>query len=301
MFLKEIEYILTIAEEGSISKASEKLYVSQPSLSAYLSRMEKTLGTELFRRGKTQLHLTAVGKIYYEAARQIHEIQSQALAQMSDLQMEQESTLDIGVTGERGLRFFAGLLPSYYEKNPGIHITFHEKPVVDLQNLLKKGELDIALIAIGEGDPEIITQVVQHDEIVLALPRSHPLAHLGSLHSDEQLHQVSIHSFAKDSFVLLKEGTILRQNENSYFSENHFSPNVIVEAQGTFSSMTIVASGMAVGLCPKYFKYTHPNVAYVALENPLPYIIGLAYKKGKYLTRGMKSFIRMVKERGDEF
>ena len=108
MDVKQQEYFIAIAEERSISKAAKRLYISQPSLSQYLAKLEDSLNKRLFVREKNgTLTLTDAGTFYYESAREIVKIRDQFLKKLSDLDDRAIIDFDFGINAGRGIRVFS--------------------------------------------------------------------------------------------------------------------------------------------------------------------------------------------------
>ena len=170
MELKNIDYFLAIAGELSLSKAAEKLYVSQSALSKYLTRLEASIGTALFIRYNNSLSLTPAGEAYRDGALAVMDVSRTVDKKLSDLIEEREYTLSIGVTGERSQRFLGGLLLSLYEKYTPLHVRVLESPASELAQMLKRGELDLAIYAVSGPDSELTQLIIRREEVVLAVP-----------------------------------------------------------------------------------------------------------------------------------
>ena len=117
MDVKQQEYFIAIAEERSISKAAKRLYISQPSLSQYLAKLEDSLNKRLFVREKNgTLTLTDAGTFYYESAREIVKIRDQFLKKLSDLDDRAIIDFDFGINAGRGIRVFSSILSAISSK-----------------------------------------------------------------------------------------------------------------------------------------------------------------------------------------
>ena len=106
MDTRQIEYILQIAEENNITKAAEKLFITQPALNQQLLKLEKELGTPLFHRSRSNWRLTEAGEIYVRNAKQILQIKKNTYEQIRDVANRQKGILSIGFTPGRGVAIF---------------------------------------------------------------------------------------------------------------------------------------------------------------------------------------------------
>ncbi|MBM7653481.1 LysR family transcriptional regulator [Neobacillus cucumis] len=115
MELKQLEYMIKIAEEKNITKAAEKLFITQSALNQQLLRLEKELGTQLFFRSRSNWHLTRAGEIYIENAKKMVRIKKDTYNQINDLIEIKKGLLRIGLTPERGPEMFAAIYPIFYK------------------------------------------------------------------------------------------------------------------------------------------------------------------------------------------
>lgn len=121
-----IEHIIKIAEEKSITKAAEKLYLTQSALNQQLLKLERELGIPLFRRAKTEMIPTQAGEIYLKGAREILRTKSRTYAEISDLTGSYKGTLSIGMTPVRGPDMFVHVYPRFHKKYPLMAVVPYE-------------------------------------------------------------------------------------------------------------------------------------------------------------------------------
>ena len=294
-----MHYFLTIVEERSLTRAAERLYISQPALSKYLGRLENEVGVKLFTRHNNTLLLTEAGQAYYDGLRQIQEIHKKTMLRIEDIRQDGERHLSIGVTGERTQRFLGILLRQLYGQYPNLHVQIIEGPVWELAEKLKCEQIDLAIYAVTDEDNELTHVPLQEEEVVLAVPDTHRLAHLGSMSPMDELSRIDLHELRSDHFVLLRKNTALRRCADDYFAQNGFYPNEVIEAKGSYSSMVFVDSGLAVGFCARNYRFDAEHTRYLALKNPFYYCIALCHKKSAYLTKPMQSFIRLAQQKAE--
>ena len=139
MTYKELLYVKTIAEEKSISKASRKLYISQPSLSQAIQRIEESLGTILFKRTNTGLLLTLAGEKYYKMANQILKIYDDFRLEVNDINEMKTGKINIGITMHLSVYVLPIILPKFKEVCPFIDIFVFENNSTELEKLLLSG------------------------------------------------------------------------------------------------------------------------------------------------------------------
>lgn len=180
MDLKQIEYILKIAEENNITRAAEKLFITQSALNKQLLKLEKEQGTPFFVRSKRNWHLTKAGEIYIENAKKIVSIRKDTYNQINDLIKNRKGKLIIGLPPERGPDMFAAIYPNFYKKYPNVKIEPFEMPVKQQQYEISLGNLDISFLTLQifqKANDEYIH--ICSEEIILAVPKAHLLGRLG--------------------------------------------------------------------------------------------------------------------------
>lgn len=118
MDLKQLEYIVKIADENSITRAAERLYISQSGLNQQLLKLESELGIQLFHRSKNDLRLTEAGKVYVKYARQILMLKQEAYDILNDMADNKVGRLSVGLTPERGISMLMSIYPKFYQQFP---------------------------------------------------------------------------------------------------------------------------------------------------------------------------------------
>jgi len=299
MDLKEIKYFLAIAEYNNMSLAAEKLYVTQPALSHFLSKLESSLDVKLFsKQANNSLELTEAGKIYLEAAQKINEIQQDLLRQLADHKDDSGHPIWIGLSSEHATKLLTNSLNALYEKHPNIRVNIMHHTVADLLTQLNNNKLDFAYSAFAKKDPKLKYISFGHIEVDLMVPASHPLAKYGSVTPHASMNRVSLKELENEPFILLKKGTVLRDVLDDYFQDNDIHPNIKVELLSIASSISIIHDVQQhVGLYPRgYCPYNDGSVVHIALDPPIHYELGVYHKKNFQLTTPMKHCIALMKE-----
>ena len=146
MTLKELQYIVTIAEEKSISRASARLYVSQPYLSQCLMRIERQHDMPLFRRTQHGLVLTFAGEQYVETARKIVKLYNDFETGLCEISNMRKGRLTIGTTIHLGSMVFSTILPIFRELYPNIELRLEEGPSQKIEEYIIASKVDIGLL-----------------------------------------------------------------------------------------------------------------------------------------------------------
>lgn len=174
---KDFLYIKTVADEGGISQAAKKLFVSQPSLSQSVKRIEESLGVLLFRRTPRGLLLTAEGEEYYRTASKILSIYASFEENLQNMQELKTGNVSIGTAPHQGLRLLPKFLAEFHLKYPGIQVNIREGTAADLQEQIVRGTIDLALVrepAAGNAMNNIESRGLIRTSFLVLLPPGHP-------------------------------------------------------------------------------------------------------------------------------
>ena len=146
MEYRDFEYVLTIYQEKSLSKAAEKLYITQPALSIFLTRLETQLQTRLFERTKRGLVPTYAGQKYIEFARQSIALGRSFDQELCEIQAERKGILRLGTSPHIGSIVLPEVLFSFQNRYPNIQLAITEGTSLTLEMLIDNNELDLALM-----------------------------------------------------------------------------------------------------------------------------------------------------------
>ena len=267
MDTKYLNYILTIARRKNMTKAAEELYVSQSSLSQYLSRLEQEIGDPLFIRAKGELLLTPAGELYVEAARKVIRIQKDLYQDIRSL--NNKSHITIGVTSQFGLRMLTEIIPAYKKEFPQVTIEISESNVPALTRMLLDEGIDCAIMALNGTDAFSREQVsvLREEEVLFAIPASHEYRkrNQDSAMTQEEL----VREFGKDNFMLSKKGSTLRVLADRIFTACDFQPSTMCETNSIIGTRAMVAKGIGVTFIASSCVSDRENVAYYSLDPKL--------------------------------
>ena len=168
------EYFLTIARERNISRAAEKLYLSQSSLSQYLAKLEEALEVKLFDRSKNPLQLTEAGLLYQRYLESNNHLYQKLQSDLSDLSQNRSQTISIGMGNWRGSLLLPEILPSFLERHPHARVDLHEFPVSELAALTMNETVDFSVMNTAvTGIPDsLVQEVIAHERILLVMNRN---------------------------------------------------------------------------------------------------------------------------------
>lgn len=181
---RTIQYFQAIADERNISRAAQKLYISQPSLSRFLSKLEQQLGGELFQRHKNRMALTPLGKCFLRYTQEAQQLDSRYERLFSDLLHREGQILRIGAGTITGPYLTQGVFLKFQREYPHIRLQLVEDVHVNLLQKLEQKQVDLALLVYNgndQFDPEKeYIDILLRQPRLLVTGRQHPLAALVS-------------------------------------------------------------------------------------------------------------------------
>lgn len=180
MDFKELQYVLAIAKNNSISKAAKELYISQPSLSKYLQNLEKNLDLKLFERMGNNFILTYAGERYIKCAKDILRIKKNLDDEFFDILSHKKGRLNIACSIVRSPYIIPETVPKFKKLYPNVDINFLEETESNnLDKLVINGEADLAIFNYSKSNPMLGCELLKDEEITLVVGRNHPLAKEG--------------------------------------------------------------------------------------------------------------------------
>ena len=252
MNLKQARYFVAIVEEGSITAAAKKLYITQPSLSQMLRQIEKENGVELLERTPLPMKPTYAGEKYLECARTVLLANEKLENQFKDIRNENSGHLRLGISMQRGMRIFPRIMPTFATKYPDVTLELHEVGSVKIENLLRYGDIDLAFAAIESTSARFDYKLIEKETTGLLADRNSKLAEKYKPWEAIPL------EYAKDNcFVSLKPGHSIRVLQDELFRIYDMNPRIIVETDSLEMAKRVTVSCGACMLCPDvYFDET---------------------------------------------
>jgi LysR family transcriptional regulator, hydrogen peroxide-inducible genes activator len=288
---KILRYVLMLANEKNFTKAAQQLHVAQPSLSYQIIKLEKELGIQLFKRDQKEIMLTYAGKIFIERALKIIDQIDQLKKELSDITNMQKGQLFIGSLATTGAYLLPKVIPVFKQKYPGIELVLLEDTTQNLEYLVSRGQVEISLLSMPVANRELEVETILEDEILLAVPPTHPLA------KSEEVNPIDL----KDEFfILLKKGTGFRSETENLCKEAGFEPKIIFESINIVTCQAMVSTGMGITFVPAMVINDMPSPdrpVYLRIkhESKRTRRVVFAYKNGRYLSNAARSFIDIMK------
>ena len=259
---KELLYIKTIVDEGSISKAARKLYVTQPSLSHSLQHAEETLDTKLFVRSPSGLTLTYAGEKYYRFATQVLHLYNDLKMEISEISDLKKGRISIGTTIFLGTMVLPRILPEFKRQYPNIEVVIQEMTSGELDEALNMRRLEFAIIHTVPSIPrfeEIHYIPLQRDPFVIAAAPEMGLSRFAEPSPGGGLPMVDLRHVINLPFIGLDRAKRIRRVVNDVFTRFGTTPNTVLTSKSFETARHLCAKGYGVTLLPLDYVRFFPD------------------------------------------
>lgn len=269
MTLTELRYIVAVARERHFGRAAEACFVSQPTLSVAIKKLEDELDVKIFERGATEVSVTPLGE---EIVRQAQAVLDEA-ASIKEIAKRGKDPLAgplrLGIIYTIGPYLLPELVKHAIEMVPQMPLMLQENFTVKLLEMLRTGELDCAIMAEPFPDAGLALAPLYDEPFMVAAPRTHPLARRESVSSEE---------LKRETMLLLGTGHCFRDHvlevcpEFARFSSDAEGIRKSFEGSSLETIKHMVASGMGLTVVPQLSvpKEPQPHVAYIPFSEPVP-------------------------------
>ena len=309
MNFQNLEYFLTTASEGNITRAAERLHVSQQALSNQIARMEQELGCKLFER-KQNLQLTYAGLQFKASAEKILDIQRQTTTELDDIRNSRRGELRIGISHTRGQTILPLILPKFSRRYPLVDLHVIEGSTHILEESLEKGRIDVLI-----GFAPFMVDCAEYrnlmtEHLFLIIPTSLMNEQFGERATEileEYRKTLDISLFRNMPFVLLRSGDRIRAITDREFFRRGISPKIRIETQNIQTAFALASEGMGITVCSQMYLESpfvisgHADYESRKKVEILPFSsqelndsIAIAYNRERYLSKIASDFIEMT-------
>ncbi|MEZ5739101.1 MAG: LysR substrate-binding domain-containing protein [Burkholderiaceae bacterium] len=272
MTLTELKYIVAVARERHFGRAAEACFVSQPTLSVAIKKLEDELQVQIFERGGSEIGITPIGLSVVEQAQRVleeaHAVREVALQGKDPL----SGPLRVGIIYTIGPYLLPALIRQVIHDAPSMPLILQENFTVKLLELLRQGEIDVAILADPFSDTGLVTQSLYDEPFIVAMPRAHRWS---------SRRQISSVDLKEETMLLLGSGHCFRDHvlevcpELSRFSQATAGIQKTFEGSSLETIRHMVASGIGITVLPSMAVQPDSEPAdsllcYVPFEPPGP-------------------------------
>lgn len=303
MNLKQLKYVLVLANERSFSKAADILNISQPSLSQYIKKIEKQVGIELFERANGHVRLTDAGEIYLNTGRKILDLEHQMQNQLQEVAENKRGSVIVGTTPFRSVTMMPRVVAEFKQLYPGMQVVVDERGTHELLEAAERGEFDLCVVTLPVNERMFHYDIVVEEEVFVAVQNEskfdRKLSEKAVSMSGRKYPAVNVDLLNHESFVMLTETQIMQNKLQDLCVDYHLELQVAAVVRSLEAQSAMVREGVGAALVPtgtEKFGGVDDKVNYYSLIQEIPRRKVVAmYHKGKKLTRVVKDFITIMK------
>lgn len=266
MNLQDLRYLVAVADHRHFGRAAEACFVSQPTLSTQIKKLERELGVELIERNPRQIMLTSVGESIVERARVVLR-ETDNIREVARRATDPEAgSLRIGLFPTLAPYLLPHVVPVLHDRFPKLELLLVEEKSAVVHQRLRDGQLDVGLLALPVHDDHLQCEPLFTEEFVLAVPTGHPLSQVQGT--------VSTSVLAGDNVLLLEEGHCLRDQALSVCQLAGAEERSGFRATSLETLRQMVAAGVGVTLLPELAVEppvpASPDITLVRFDEPVP-------------------------------
>lgn len=289
MDIKTLRYFVEVVQLQSYTRAAEKLFVTQPTISKMLHNLEDELGFPLLVRHGRKLILTETGQAVYHHATNILSEFRQLQTELQDINQLTKGTLRLGIPPMVGM-LMAAPIREFRRQYPGVELKILEFGGYTVQQAVLNGELDVAITIQPQDDLPALGVLPLFD---------HPLCVLVP-RTPEWLHRTEVHiqEIADHPILIYNEDFVLNRQLMSLFAQHQVKPQIAVRSGQWDFLAAMVHSGVGISILPEPICQwlNHPSLMWLPLQSELHWRLGMIWHDGGYLSKSARAWIECCQQ-----
>lgn len=303
-------YVYEVYKAKSFSKAAEKLFISQPSLSLTIKKIENNIGAKIFDRSTSPIQLTDTGEEYIKCIKKIMDIENSFEMYVSDFNNLKTGSISIGAGSFFASYILPPLIAKFKSLYPQVVINLVEADTSHLENQLYSGDLDLIIDNYTFNESLYKKQFFYREQMILTIPEKFPCNKrikkyalstkdiLEYKNLDSKTLGVPLNLIEDTPFVLLRYGNDTRERADKIFDENNIKPNIALELDQLATAFNVACYGIGATLVSDTLvREVEPSHSMIYYKIDSEHTIRENYfyfKVNKYLTRAMQEFLKLA-------
>jgi DNA-binding transcriptional LysR family regulator len=290
MELHQIRYFVTVVHEGTFTRAAERLYITQPSLSEQIRKLEMELGSPLFQRLGRRLALTSAGESFLPHAERVVLEVEQARERVLEVRGLRRGRLSIGVLPSAAARLLPAFLAEFRREHPGVDVVLREEASsANLERLVHEGGLDLAIVRLPPVRADLDLEFLVREPMVMVAAPGHRLGDRRS---------VTLMELAGETFVAMKPGHPLRDMLQGVCRRAGFEPRIGFEAGHLASLIGLVLAGVGIAVVPRMAAGVEGRRVRVR-DSHANRELGVIWRHGQSLAPAARVFLDLLRRSAD--
>ncbi|WP_239421881.1 LysR family transcriptional regulator [Bacillus sp. CGMCC 1.16541] len=283
---QQLHYFQTIARIQHMTRAAEALYISQPTLSRSLARLEKELGVPLFDRQGRSLKLNQYGALFLQKVDRALQLIEEGKQELKQVTSSEEGTISLAFLHTFGVKLIPDLVGAYRQQHPNVQFQLVQNAASVLWEQLQLGEIDLCIASPPE-DKSFMFTPLKREELCVIVPPHHHLA-------TEKI--IDLHDITTEPFIGFQQGLGLNGITRALCEQAGFTPNVLFEAQEVGTVVGLVSAGLGVAIIPDQDRI-HEQVCKLKVRGEhFSRVIGMTWTENRYMPPVVKQFRDFVIE-----
>lgn len=311
MDFREMLYITTVADCRSITAAARKLYISQPSLSHIVSKVEQDVGVKLFDRGTSPLTITYAGEKYVETARKILLMSDNLRKELIDAGLGEKGRINFGMPTERAGYMLPAVIPEFKKQYPGIELQVMEAKSDELLQAILRDDISFYVIPRSQGELPVglKAESIYREQLLLVVEGSmltedmflDESSVLNMTEGKRKNRCVNLSKMANLPFIMLKKGHAIRKKTDLVLRQYGIDPKIMIELSSCISAVQLAAAGLGVAIVPQRAIDALGEMerfnCYDFSVTPEFWSVNAVYKEDMYLGRAERFLIDLMKQK----
>lgn len=313
MDFRELTYITAVADERSVTEAAKKLYISQPSLSYIIGKVEEDLGVKLFDRKTNPISLTYAGEKYVESAREILRMRDNMRREMTDIGHGQKGRINIGIPNERAGYMLPRVIRRFRKQYPNVEIRLQESRSEEIIRYLMMDKIAFCVLPGDQSSlpPAIETEFIYRENLYMVAGENvipddmfwnsgNPDEDFPKNASGRKLRRADLKKMKSMPFILMKRGQYIRKKTDSIFKKAGYFPKEVMEVSGCLTAVQLADAGMGITIVPERailalggFQNFH---CCLYSDRQDSWDVNAVYKEDTYLDRAERTLIDTMKD-----
>lgn len=294
MDFDQLTTFIEISKLGSFSRAGQKLFRSQPAVSAQVRQLEQEYGERLFDRGRKSVRLTSAGEALYEYAERLVNMRNESLRAVADKATVPRGVLALGANEATCLYVLPEAFAEYHRLYPSVQISIYRNFSHKVLQKVEDGSVDVGIVTLPAKSPSLKTHSIFRDRVMLMVSPRNPLAKMKTVRMKDIADQPLI--FPRTGFT--------RQLLDKHFRPYRSRLQITMELTSVGMIKCFVAAGLGVSLISASFARNEVRAGEVKLI-PVADVemwreLGLVYRRDRTLPRAASAFITLLKQRAEE-
>lgn len=287
MNLIQLKYFVTVHEAGSVLKASEKLNISQPSISIAIKELETEFGVELFQRQHKGMTPTEEGEELYKLAESLLSQADELKRIIKDLGNKRK-VLRLGIPPMIGLAVLPILYGEFVKENPDVQLEIKEAGRKELVKLLKENRVDMVLLPHNTNfDSDLTNLEILEYEIVCCICKKRELT---------SKDKITAKDLVEEPLVLFNDSFFQTEEINKWFNNENVTPNILLQTSQLSTIQKMIAEGLATGFMFRHLIQPEMGIKTFSMQPPIYAKVSLVWNAKAKLFRSMKKLISFMKK-----